>query len=167
LLNYLPLLKFCSRKKMSASAFAAATVLSIFLIFSFLPELGRVIAREADSPDYYADAVEQKKAGLWLKENTTGIPIIMSRNHVADFYAGNYDIRQSVTIPTTNFDNVLEYAQTRGVNYLLLNDRYLKDYPQLEFLFSENADSAAAPLERIYKDVDPSGVVTVIYRILL
>lgn len=163
--TYQPLLKFASRRNVHPSFLAMMYLLVIFLGLSFLPEFGRVISRQADSPDYYADAVEQKKAGLWLKANAKETPVIMSRNHVVDFYAGNYDITQSITIPTNSFERVLAYAKHRGVRYLVLNERYVKDYPQLRFLIEDPGLASEHGLEKIYHDVYPSDLTTVIYRL--
>jgi len=163
--RYMPLLKFTSRRNVHPDLLAMMILLVTFLCLSFLPEFGRVISRKADSPDYYADAVEQKKAGLWLKANVKETPVIMSRNHVVDFYAGNYDITQSITIPTSSLERVMAYAKHRGVRYLVLNERYVKDYLQLGFLL-ENPDIANEHhLNLIYQDVDASGLKTVIYEL--
>lgn len=163
--KYMPLLKFSSRRNIHPALLALVFLLAAFVGLSFLPEFGRVISKKADSPDYYADAVDQKKAGLWLKANVKEAPVIMSRNHVVDFYAGNYDITQSITIPTSSFERVMAYAKHRGVRYLVLNERYVKDYPQLGFLL-ENTDIANEQhLNLIYQDVDASGLKTVIYEL--
>ncbi len=163
--KYQPLLKFSALRNLHPNLLAMVFLLVAFFGLSFLPEFGRVISRKADSSDYYADAVEQKKAGRWLKEHAKETPVIMSRNHVVDFYAGNYDITQSVTIPTNSFARVLAYAKHRGVKYLVLNERYLRDYPQLAFLL-ENTDKAGEyQLNLIYQDTDLAGLKTVIYEL--
>lgn len=161
--NYMPLTKLTWRKNITASTVAAAFIFGVFMLLAFLPEFGRVIARTPVSTDYVADAVEQKKAGAWLKQNTRQTPVIMSRNHAVDFYAGNYDITQSVTIPTSNLEQVLAYARHRGVTHLVLNERYARDYPELSFLLKEPSDFEH--LRLIYQDEDDSGLMTVIYEL--
>jgi 4-amino-4-deoxy-L-arabinose transferase-like glycosyltransferase len=163
--TYQPNLKFAARRNVHPNLLAMLFLMVAFLGLSFLPEFGRVISRKADSPDYYADAVEQKKAGLWLKANAKAMPVIMSRNHVVDFYAGNYDITQSITIPTNSFERVLAYAKHRGVKYLVLNERYLRDYPQLRFLLENPAVAQAHNLQAIYQAAEPTGLKTIIYQL--
>ncbi|MFQ5649583.1 MAG: ArnT family glycosyltransferase [bacterium] len=161
--RYMPVTRLSRRKKLNASALAGALVLVIFTGLSFLPEFGRVVSRAPNSPDYAADAVEQKRAGEWLKQHTSTTPVIMSRNHAVDFYAGNYDIKESVTIPTNRVERVLTYARHRNVTHLVLNERYVQDYPQLAFLLS--GEGSSPYLELVYKDVDEAGLATVIYRL--
>ena len=124
-----------------------------------------MIARNPYSTEYVADPVEQKTAGLWLKEHEAGDKIIMSRNHAVDFYAGNYNIAESVTIPTNSLDRVLAYAKHRGVNYIVLNERYLQDYSDLGFLIKGTAEIPEG-LKLLYKVKDASGLTTVIYKLL-
>jgi len=162
--NYMPLTKFAARRKMKASSLAAALCVFVFLALLVLPEFGRVISRKKVTTEYVADPVEQKVAGLWLLENTSVKPIIMSRNHAVDFYAGNYNITQSVTIPTNSYERVLAYARHRNVTHIELNERYLKDYPALGFLLEGNGSND--DLQQIYRFVDEAGFVTVIYRLL-
>jgi 4-amino-4-deoxy-L-arabinose transferase-like glycosyltransferase len=159
---------FFSKWSTSAGLRPAALPLTLLMtmlaIFSFFPELGRILARNPNSTDFWADAVELKAAGAWLREHTKADMVIMSRNHAVDFYAGNYDIRDAVTIPDNGLDRVLLYARHRQVNYLVISERYMTDYPQLAFLMDnrQNRDE----LELVYQNRDASGLLTVIYAIL-
>jgi 4-amino-4-deoxy-L-arabinose transferase-like glycosyltransferase len=148
----------------SSDKLAAAVVFSAFLGLTFLPEIGRVASRRPDSTQYWADPVDQKIAGLWLKEHAADPKVVMSRYHTADIYAGNFEIAQSVTLPRSSLDRVLEYARYRGVRYLLLNERYIEWYPQMRFLLS--GTNGQSDLNLIYRDVDQGGLTTVIYEIL-
>ena len=160
---YMPITKFAWRKSFSASSVAAGLIVSGFFLLSFLPEVGRVLARTATSTESVADPVGQKAAGLWLKEHTTVTPVIMSRNHAVDFYAGNYDIRTSVTIPKNELERVLSYARNRSVSHLVLDERYASEYPRLAPLLSN--DFTHEHLDAIYREKDESGLVTVIYEL--
>ncbi len=162
--DYMPITKRTWKKKFSASAVAAILALGILFCLSFLPEFARVTARPINSMEYVADAVEQKMAGIWLRQNSITTPVIMSRNHAIDFYAGNYDIVQSVTVPTNTLERVVAYAHHRKVTHLVLNERYLRDYPQLELLLSGTESNEQ--LRLVYKEVDVNGLVTVIYEVL-
>lgn len=158
------LVKRAKQMKMKPSTFAAFWVVVMALSLSFLPEFGRVVSRRPDNRDYWADPVDQKQAGLWLKENTPGPAIIMSRNHAVDFYAGNYDITASVTIPKASLERVLKYAKYRDVDYLVLNERYKKSFPEIDFLLE--TDDEVPGLRLIYDQRGPSGLITRVYQVL-
>ncbi len=161
--HYEPLKKLFSIGDKEIGTIAAVIVLLGFMTISFMPEFGRILARKPYSKEYWTAPVEQKAAGLWLKENDPGHKIIMSRYQTVDIYAGNYNIRESITIPDNDLDRVLAYARNRGVNYIVLNERYKEDNPRITHLF--DMDDDADGLERIYANRDPSGYLTMIYRV--
>jgi len=156
--------KWAIAARLQPATMSMLLLMSMLAIFSFFPELGRILARNPSSTDFWADAVELKTAGTWLREHAKRDVVIMSRNHAVDFYAGNYDIRDAVTIPDNGLDRVLLYARNRHVNYLVISERYMNDYPQLAFL-RDNPQSRHE-LELVYQNRDASGLLTVIYAIL-
>jgi len=162
--NHESLFKFAKMKKLQPAIVAATLLLALSMVFSFLPELGRIVARDLNSTDRWADAIELKEAGIWLKQNADSEIVIMSRNHVVDYYAGNYNIRESVTIPENGLDRVLSYARNRGVNYLVVNERYRNDYPLLGFLLDN--PEAPAGLELVYENKHASGLKMIIFKVL-
>jgi len=69
---------------------------------------------------------EQRKVGLWLKQNTPEGAIIMSNSPQETFYAD----REFMTLPFgisrygyrgQSYDEIIRYARTRGVRYILVN----------------------------------------------
>jgi len=164
LASYPPLTRFCRNKILSPRSLALALVVAAFLGFSFLPELGRILARDPYTTDYWAAPVGQKRAGLWLQENVPGEKVLMSRYQTVDIYAGNFNIRESITIPDHDLNRVLAYARHRGARFLVLSERYKDDIPRIAHLFDE--DAKAEGIERIYHHADRSGLRTVIFRVL-
>lgn len=162
--NHESLFKFAKAKKLRPDFLAVGLLVILVSVFSLLPEMARILARNPHSTDRWADAVELKEAGLWLKKNADKKVIVMSRNHVIDYYAGNFDIRESVTIPENSLDRILSYASHRGVNYLVVNERYREDYPLLGFLFDNPGNVEG--LELIYEKAPGQGLKTLIYKIL-
>ncbi|MCI0514605.1 glycosyltransferase family 39 protein, partial [candidate division KSB1 bacterium] len=142
-----------------------SVLLVIFLVLggSILPELGKRLSASPNAIDAWAPALEQKKAGLWLQAHGVKSPIIMAYNHAVSFYAGNYQIRESVEIPENKLDRILNYARYRKVNYLVLDDRYRQYYPLLEHLYLEQ--DIPADLKLIYFDKAQNGLRTWIYEI--
>jgi 4-amino-4-deoxy-L-arabinose transferase-like glycosyltransferase len=151
-------------KALSNRYFTSGIIVLILFFGIYFPQLARIIIRDKWSNDYYADPIGQKMAGLWLKEHTTDRPVIMSKNHAVDFYAGNYNIVESTTIPQNDLDRVLEYAKYRGVSYLVLNDRYKRNYPRIVDLLDEK--NVPDNLKLIYKKKDKSELRTLIYKIV-
>jgi len=138
-------------------------VVFIVLASAILPEFGRRMKKNMFSADEWAPCIEQKKAGVWLKQNVEKSPVVMSYNHAVSFYAGNYNIKESVEIPVNTIDRVLEYAKYRGVNYLVLNDRYKHKNPLIDHLFDQK--DVPPELELIYQDAEQNGFRTLIYKL--
>jgi hypothetical protein len=156
------LAKFARARKLKPVTVAVSALLALVLVFSFLPELARVLARTPASVDRWADAVELKKAGLWIKQQGGAHAIVMSRNHAVSFYAGNYDIHESVTIPENTLDRIIQYARHRGAKYLVLSERYVNEYPQLAWLI--HSEPPLQALRRVYESAELPGLTTVIYE---
>jgi 4-amino-4-deoxy-L-arabinose transferase-like glycosyltransferase len=69
---------------------------------------------------------EQRKVGLWLKQNTPQDTIIMSNSPQETFYAD----REFMMLPSEisrpgyrgqSYDEIIHYARTKGVRYILVN----------------------------------------------
>jgi len=144
---------------------AVSMVIIGYLGLVFVPQLVKILSRDPKSREYWAEPIEQKKAGLWIKNIHKGTPVIMSRNHAVDFYAGNYNIVESVTVPQNQIDRVIQYAIYRNVDYIVLNERYLQDYPKLANLL----DGVNIPesLKLVYQDDEIKGLKTVIYQVVV
>jgi hypothetical protein len=138
-------------------------VVLVFLC-SILPEFGKHMKKNIHSTEEWAPAIEQKKAGLWLKKHGIEAPVIMSYNHAVSFYAGNYNIQESVEIPENKIERILEYARFRNVDYLVLDSRYKQHHPLLADLYE--GQNVPAELKIIYCDEEISGLKTIIYEII-
>ncbi len=144
---------------------ALKIIFVLLLIGSFIvPGLIRMTIKNPFSLEQWGEPIEQKKAGLWLKDHCTEKPIIMAWNHAISFYAGNYNIKQTVSIPQNDLDRVLAYARNRGAKYLALNEKNKEDFSTINYLLDEN--QAPPGLKLIYKDDSIDGLKTLIYEIL-
>lgn len=151
--------------KKSAMVMLRNAFLFIFVGSLFIPAYIRVIARNPYEATEWAEPIEQKQAGVWLK-NYCGneVPVVMSWSHAISFYAGNYDIKQSITIPNNELDRALAYARYRGAKFLALNEKNKKSFPTLSYLLDES--QSPSDLKLIYKDDSMPGLKTLIYEIL-
>lgn len=140
-----------------------ALVVVLILAGAVLPELGKRMSKNEFSVDEWAPAIEQKKAGLWLKEQGIHAPIIMAYNHAVSFYAGNYEIKESIEIPENKIDRVIAYAKHRGAKYLVLDDRYKNYHPLIADIYEQK--NVPPQLKLIYFDKMKNGIKTLIYEI--
>jgi len=145
--------------------FSLKTLFVLLLVGSFfVPGLAQMTMKNPLLSEKWVEPIEQKKAGLWLKDHCIETPIIMAWNHAISFYAGNYNIKQTVSIPQNDFDRVLAYARNRGAKYLALNEKNKEEFPTINYLLDEN--KATSDLKLIYKDDSIVGLKTIIYEIL-
>ena len=141
------------------------TLFVLMLVGSFIvPGLTRMGLKNPFLSEKWVEPIEQKKAGLWLKAHYNETPIIMAWNHAISFYAGNYNIKQTVSIPQNELDRVLAYARNRGAKFLALNEKNREDFPTIDYLLDES--QAPSNLKLIYKDDSIAGLKTLIYEIL-
>ncbi len=147
------------------SLLALEIIFVLLLVGSFIiPGLTRMTMKNPFSSEKWVEPIEQKKAGLWLKDHCNESPIIMAWNQAISFYAGNYNIKQTISIPQNDLDRVLAYARNRGAKYLALNEKNKEDFPTINYLLDEN--QAPPNLKLIYKDDSIDGSKTLIYEIV-
>jgi 4-amino-4-deoxy-L-arabinose transferase-like glycosyltransferase len=148
----------------SAKVVAVVGLTVVILGASVLPELFKRLGKAKHSTEEWAPAWEQKKAGLWLKEQGIKSPIMMAYNHAVSFYAGNYQIKESIEIPENKIDRCLAYARHRGAKYLVLDDRYKHHHPLIAHVYEQK--DVPPDLKLIYSDKMQNGLGTLIYEIL-
>jgi len=142
-----------------------AIVVLLILMGSFILEFGKQMKQDQYSIAEWDPAIEQKRAGLWIKENIHEKgPIIMAYNHAISFYAGNYNINESIEIPENDVTRLLAYARYRNVRYLVLDDRYKQHFPLIANLF--DGKDVPNDLKKIHGFQEMNGLKTVIYEIL-
>jgi len=162
--DYPPSKKFANKFFTTTKYHSGILLVAVFLILSFIPEMAKIVSRNPYDRHYWTPPIEQKIAGEWLNENAQLPCILMNRFQTVDFYAGNYNIQQSITIPNNELDRILAYAKFRGVNYLVINERYKKDNQKIEYLYDLDVDPNG--LKQIYAKIDNSGYLTKIYQVL-
>lgn len=134
------------------------------LVFSFCPELARVVAIKKYDGNMWTEPVELKEAGLWLKEHTDHPPVLMSLNKAVDFYAGQYDMRMGASFSYDPLARNLAYARFRGVEYFVFTNRYVDFFPNLSSLIEEADRSAGLVL--VYEKTYSTGIRAVIYQLV-
>ncbi len=102
---------------------------------------------------------ELRNAGLWLKENAKKSPVVMSTDFRPPFYAEG----KFVPLYSDNINEVLAEAAEKQVDFLVIDERNIKEIPQLNNLLNEPQNSAR--LEVVYQATDHKGYKVVIYRV--
>jgi hypothetical protein len=95
-------------------------VIFLFILFVILTQLPQSLTPERRS------RADQKKVGLWLKQNTPPDAIIMSNSPIEAFYANREFtmLPQGVSapgIPGKSYNEIIHDAKTKGVRYILVN----------------------------------------------
>ncbi len=142
------------------------SLLSVFLFISlsYVPDYIKFFTDNTAAATRWAKPVEYKRAGLWLKNNCTTTPVVMSHYQIVSYYAGNYDITESVSIPFNTIDRVLEYAEYRNVDYLVLSERYVRLFPLIENLFYMK--NIPEKLKVVYHFESKADLRVVIYKLM-
>jgi hypothetical protein len=141
-----------------------ASVVTFVMLFGIIPELSRVLIKQKQDKDMWAEPVELKEAGIWLKSHTDQPPVLMSLNKAVDFYAGQMDMRKGASFSYDSVDRNLIYARNRSVEYLVVSGRYMEWFSNLKSLINDPCPYPG--LECVYRETDISGITAVIYRLL-
>lgn len=104
--------------------------------------------------------LEEKQAGLWIKNNSDNSPLIVLSSHgTPAFYAG----AKHLFVPDEDFSTVLQYARNRKVNYLIFSQRRLKITPNA---FPVDEQNLPQDLKIVYKDEQNPDFKIIVYRLL-
>jgi len=130
--------------------------LIVLFIFVQLPQTLRPERRHRE---------EQKKLGLWLKQNTSQDAIIMGNSPQEVFYAGREFIVIPSGIPTRegpgmNYREIIHFAKQKGIKYILVNSYINETNP--DFLKTVKETDA----KELYRYKDRDGKTTFIYDVL-
>jgi 4-amino-4-deoxy-L-arabinose transferase-like glycosyltransferase len=151
------------RRPAASTAAAAAIVACVVLVFGVLPETARIAGLRADAAGAWADPVELKEAGQWLRREAGRPPVLMSLNKAVDYYAGQNDMRLGASFSYDDIGRNLAYARNRGVEYVVFSSRTLFWFPNLAPLIEKR--DLPGGLRPVYESDRPAGIRTVIYRV--
>src|SRR3989344_1721893 len=114
------------------------TIVCILFLFSTL-----FIGIFLDSKYQKLDqATEQKVAGLWLKNYDPG-SIVMARKPWVSFYSNGIFVK----MPFASYQDTINYACSKNVKYLVIDERYVGSLrPQLSLLL----DNSTEDMELVY-----------------
>jgi len=104
---------------------------------------------------------EQKKVGLWLKQNTPPDAIIMSNSPQETFYADREFIMlpkgsSPTGEPGKSYDEMIRYAKSKGVRYILINKNTQERNPGFIDAIQSKDMSQSKDLKEVFRKVDQS-----------
>ncbi len=102
---------------------------------------------------------EERNAGLWLKANTKKSPTVMASDFRPAFYAEG----KFVPLYSDDINEVLAEAAEKQVDFLVIDERNIKEIPQFSNLLNEPQNSPQ--LEVVYQKTEHEGYKIIIYRL--
>ncbi|MDW7774290.1 MAG: glycosyltransferase family 39 protein [Desulfobulbaceae bacterium] len=95
----------------------------------------KILQPEFDKKGRYG--LEQKKAGIWLRESGLSQGKVMARKPWTAFYSGN----EILPLPLADYEDILFYARHNNARYLIIDDLLTtRMRPDLEFLLQEDPE---------------------------
>ena len=127
-------------------------VISLCILFVILIQLPQSLTPERRS------RADQKRVGLWLKQNTPPDAIIMSNSPIEAFYANRefMMLPQGISTPGNpgkSYSEIIRYAKTKGVRYILTNRNTHEMNPD----FIESIQSK--DLKEVFMRVDRKSII--------
>ncbi|MGH9967687.1 MAG: ArnT family glycosyltransferase [Pyrinomonadaceae bacterium] len=106
---------------------ARAVITAILLVTTLRPLFAQ--ARHSGRGLY----LEQKRVGVWIKENSTTPPLILATKNWPTFYAGGTHL----FTPSEPYAVIIEYARRNKVDFLVVEEGVIATTPDLRFLLNE------------------------------
>jgi 4-amino-4-deoxy-L-arabinose transferase-like glycosyltransferase len=116
-------------------------VLTSLLCFTLVPWVVSTLSKEPGKGQGRADV------GRWLKEHSVGSPIIMAAGPWAAFYAGG----RHLFLPLDPYLTVIEYAQRKHVDYLVIEEDTTSPWFRPLTFKSGNQHTTAPALVPVYR----------------
>ena len=143
-------LNHLKQNKLKDIAISSSKMIISMVVFIIIVQFfaNLVISTFIQRPDY---PIEHRIAGQYLinyKDYNSKESVIMSRKPFVSFYSDSE--RFWVTIPYTSVDNVIKFAKSRNVNYIIIDQRYIgirDNYERLKSLNDHSDD-----VELIFED---------------
>jgi hypothetical protein len=132
---------------------------------SFLMILALLIQLPQDLTPERRHRADQKRVGLWLKENTPKDATLMSNSPIEAFYGERGFILFPLGLytfgtPGRSYKEIIQYAREKGVKYISIN----KYTHELNPGFEESIQSA--DLKEIYRFKEKDGNLIIVYEVI-
>jgi 4-amino-4-deoxy-L-arabinose transferase-like glycosyltransferase len=131
----------------------------IFTLFVLIISLIPLFASQFKPDRIQYVPLEEKQAGLWIKNNAGLSPLVVMSSHgTAAFYAG----AKHLFVPDEDFPTVLEYARRQKVNYLIFSQRRAENTPNA---FPPDTQNLPQDLRIVYQDEKSPDYKIIVYQL--
>jgi hypothetical protein len=134
-----------------------ANLLLFFIVLSLLAQLPQSLRPER------RHRADQKKVGIWLKQNTPEDAIIMSNSPIETFYAERAFVAlpsEKPGNPRRSYDEMIEFARKKGIRYILIDQNTQELNP--DFIASIRKED----LKECYKHEEKDGDWIILYEVM-
>lgn len=162
----------CIAERIHPSALSAPTVLSKIRnpIMAMAAVVVFVAALDAPAylqplrdPNYFQykeDDPINRTVGEWIRQSLSRDTTLMARKK----YVGAYSGRRIVFLPFADYPDVIAYARHKGVNVIVMDEKFKALRPQLDFLFQEHG--RLEDLDPIIAFHNDKGQEIILYKVL-
>jgi 4-amino-4-deoxy-L-arabinose transferase-like glycosyltransferase len=139
----------------------AVIIAAILLLVAFVefPTFIRPI-RDRGFYQNMEDDVVNRKVAEWIKKNLPEDTILMSRKAFIPVYAN----RKFVMLPFADYKDLIAYSRLKGVNVIIMDEKYKQVRPQLAFLLGQ--PDQLKDLVPIYATQNEKGQKIILYKLL-
>jgi 4-amino-4-deoxy-L-arabinose transferase-like glycosyltransferase len=131
----------------------------IFTLFILIVSLFPLFASQFNPDRIQYVPIEEKQAGLWIKNNSGSSPLVVMSSHgTAAFYAG----AKHLFVPDEDFPTILEYARRQKVNYLIFSQRRAENTPNA---FPPDTQNLPQGLRIVYQDEQSPDYKIIVYQL--
>jgi len=138
-------------------AVAGAAIILLVAVIEF-PDYIRPLRDDS----YYMNKEDNpvnRKVGEWIKQNLPENTVLMARK----LYVGAYSGRKTVFLPFADYPDVIAYARHKGVDVIVMDEKFKALRPSLEFLFEEwGGHEELVPIVTAFND---KGQKTILYKV--
>ena len=140
----------------------AVIITCILLVVAFFesPPYIRLLSQDGYVIRKEEDDLANLKVAEWIRENLPEDTTLMARKK----FLGAYAHRNIVVLPFADYEDVVAYARLKGVNVLVMDEKFKDLRPQLAFLFDR--PGTLEDLIPIFTTLNSKGQKIILYKVL-
>ncbi|MGH7900753.1 MAG: ArnT family glycosyltransferase [Thermodesulfobacteriota bacterium] len=141
----------------------AVVIVGILLLVAFFesPPYIRLVSHPGFVIRKDEDDLANLKVAEWIRESLPEDTTIMVRK----LFIGAYANRKTVVLPFADYKDVISYARLKGVDVIVMDEKFKQLRPQLAFLFDEHP-GYLEDLIPIFTTENDKGQKIILYKVL-
>jgi hypothetical protein len=140
----------------------AVVITGILIVVAFFesPPYIRLLSQDGYVIRKHEDDLANLKAAEWIKENLPENTTLMARKSFIAAYAN----RRTVVLPFADYKDVITNARLKGVDVIVMDEKFKQLRPQLAFLFDQPGE--LEDLVPIFTTLNDKGQKIILYKVL-